>query len=199
MSWGPSVDTASVKAPGPTAVSVSRSRGRLAERGESLVDRLRAPGQLRPGRELAERPESGLLAARPVQGADAPRLERQGEQAVELVRLTALDRVPTGEHDEEVVEEVTVVALVEHVAHGLDLGTCDLELVVSSAARASRVRLLAQDRVELVLEPAGLDRAVHSALLGRAGLHHQRPARVGSPGAIARVQGLQPIEVYPLA
>ena len=27
--------------------------------------------------------------------------------------------------------------------------------------------------------------------------HHQRPARVGSPGAIARVHGAQPIDVYP--
>ena len=199
MSWGPSVDTASVNAPGPTAVSVSRSSGRLPERGEGLVDRLRAPGQLRPGRELAERPESGLLAARPVQGADAPRLERQGEQAVELVRLTALDRVPAGEHDEEVVEEVTVVALVEHVAHGLDLGACDLELVVLQQhgrhACASSPRIAWSSCSN---PPVSIEQCIpHS--LGAPVSHHQRPARVGSPGAIARVQGLQPIDVYPLA
>jgi hypothetical protein len=29
--------------------------------------------------------------------------------------------------------------------------------------------------------------------------HHQRPARSPSPGAIARVQGAQPIDVYPFA
>src|SRR2546422_237176 len=27
--------------------------------------------------------------------------------------------------------------------------------------------------------------------------HHQRPVRAGAPGAIARVQGAQPIDVYP--
>ena len=175
VSCGPSVDDRERERARPDGRQRQPVERPSRERGEGLVDRRRARCQLRPGRQLAERTERGLLAARPVQGADAPGLEREGEQAVELVRLTALDRVPAGEHDEKVVEEVAVVALVEDVAHGLDLGACDLELVVLQQRRASCVRLLAQDRVELVLEPARLDRAVHSALLRRAGLPPPTP------------------------
>ena len=55
--------------------------------------------------------------------------------------------------------------------------------------------VLADERPQLVLEAAGLDRAVDAALLGRVRLPPPAAGAAGSPGGIARVQGAQPIDV----
>ena len=109
--------------------------------------------------------------------------------------MAALELRAGGEHVEEVVEEIRVVALADRGAHGLDLGARDLDAPRPSGGPRSRGRVLAEDRMQLVLEAAGLDRAVHPALLRRVGLPPPAPARVGSSGPIARVHGAQPIDV----
>ena len=194
VSFGPSVATARVKAPGPTAVNARRSRGcPWSEASASLTAAVLC--QLRPGRELAERPESRLLAAGAVERADTAGLERQREQPVELGRVPLVDLRTVVERLEEVVEEVAIAAFVQRVADGLDLGADDFQLLAFEQDRrhawASSPRIAWSSCSK---PPVSIEQCMpHS--FGASVSHHQRPARAGSPGAIARVQGAQPIEV----
>ena len=184
-----------MKAPGPTAVSDEPLDRTAAERRQRLVDGGCALRELGPGRQLAEGAQRGLLAARPVERAHAARLEGEREQSVELAGVALFQLRAVGEHVEEVVEQIRVVAPAERRAHGLDLGARDLELLALQEDRrhasASSPRIACSSCSK---PPVSIEQCIpHS--FGASVSHHQRPARVGSSGPIARVHGAQPIDV----
>ena len=174
-------------APGPTARSATERSSRPASAASASVTSRALSARLRPSRQPPVDAQRGLLAARPVEGPHPAALQAELEKLLERLHLA---RRPRPRRSRRRGRRRGAVLRREH---RLRLGQRDL----SRLARQSGASLVLSDqRVQLVLEPAGLDRAVDAALLRRVRSPttsgRRGPAR---PASIARVQGAQPIDV----
>jgi hypothetical protein len=140
------VTESSIERPGaPPGPFTARRPARAPSRPE--LRKARAPPAPRRAIERAHAPDWGATS-----------------RAVELVRVATIERRSRRQGLRAALQDVRVVAVADHSAPPR-LGARPRAPSPFGRTRPSRVRVLAQDRVQLVLEAAGLDRAVHAALL----------------------------------
>ena len=184
-----------LNAPGPTAVSATLSRVRPWSPDSASPTAAALCASSTPAGQLAVEPEQRLLAAGAVERTDATRLQCDRHQPLELGDLVGLDGPLVLDRLSERVEPLAVVVVLDGGADGVDLCERDLAFLASEGegghAWASSPRIAWSSCSK---PPVSIAQCMpHS--FGAFDSHHHRPARVGSPGAIARVQGEQPIEV----
>ena len=154
-------------------------------------------GQLAAGRQPAVERQRRLLALGPVERADPSGLQARARAARRARRRRPRPR-PRPRSSAATRRRAARGAVSSWTIdeHRLRLGAGDLRRLAGDARSSSAAHVLADQRVQLVLEAAALDRAVDAALLGRVRLPPPA-ARRGSarPAPIARVHGAQPIEV----
>src|SRR5581483_7871083 len=148
---------------------LQRATAQGSERARHL---LRARGQLATAGELAVRAQRRLLAARPVQRADAAGLQAERDDALERARLLLVRDAARRDRVGELCQQVGVRARLRGVAHGLHLGQRDIALLGREDDRARRLfavrglarRLMAGRQLMARRRPAiGRRRGAHGA------------------------------------
>ena len=168
--------------------------GLAAQLPERVRHRGRAVRRLDARGQLTVEPQQRLLSTRSVERTSAAGLERERHDALELGCVVLFD-LSTGERRTDRVQARAGLARRHSRQHGIDLGERELELL--AANRDARHACASSPRIacsSCSKPPVSIAQCMpHS--FGAFVSHHQRPARAGSPGAIARVQGAQPIDV----
>ncbi len=165
---------------------------------ESACETSRAlsASSLPPG-QAAVRLERRLLAGRAVERTQPPGLQAELEQLLERLRALALHGAVLDRGD-QVGQPAAPVFVLHHGEHGRGLGQRDLaRLALQRDGLRPPHSWLSPPTIacsSCSKPPVSIAQWMpHS--LGAPLSHHQRPARACSPGAIARVQGAQPIDV----
>ena len=183
--------------PGPTALTAIRSIVRPLERAQRLVQVARRLRQLTSERQPAEERQRRLLAFGPVDRPHPAGAEPELEQLRERVGVVAGDLALVDGGDDVGQPRAALLVL-----HHRRAPPAPRPRATSAASPLTRITSEARhqqcslSRVSSSCSrpPLSIEQWMpHS--FGAPDSHHQRPARLASPGAIARVHGAQPIDV----